>query len=477
MRAGMAAILLVEDTPTLRLIYETMLRGQAKAILSAGSAAEAMAIFRRERPAVVVLDLMLPDGNGFDLMAEMLALAPEVRVIVITANGSVARAVEAVRAGAHDFLVKPVDETRLLTAVETACGSGGGRTFPAGARGGLPPGAFIGASPPMQEVYARIRSVARSMASVFVTGESGTGKELCAQAIHDLSPRADGPFVPLNCAAIPAERMESEVFGHLRGAFPGAMSDKAGAAIAADGGTLFLDEVCEMAPALQGKLLRFLQTLQVQPLGAARPRKVNLRIICATNRDPREAVRRGWLREDLYYRLHVVPIHLPPLRVRGDDVLRIAETALARFAREEGRALRAFSPEAAAVLLGCDWPGNVRQLLNVLRSVVVMHDGPVVSAEMLPPELIRGQCGGGAGAMPAPPDFAAPGPEPFLPDDARATALPRVWVGRTLAEIERLAIEDALARHGGSVPRAARELDVAPSTLYRKRDAWKKGRG
>ena len=229
---------------------------------------------------------------------------------------------------------------------------------------------FIGASPAMQRVHATIRSVARSLATVFITGESGTGKELAALAVHHASPRAQGPFIALNCGAIPQDLLESEVFGHMKGSFTGAISDKPGAAQAADGGTLFLDEVCEMAPALQTKLLRFLQTSTVQPVGATRPHKVDVRIICATNQDPAEAVRLGLFREDLYYRLFVVPLHMPPLRERCDDVIEIAHAALERMSREEGRRFDGFAPEVLALFRAHSWPGNVRQLLNVIRNVV-----------------------------------------------------------------------------------------------------------
>jgi DNA-binding NtrC family response regulator len=320
-----------------------------------------------------------------------------------------------------------------------------------------PPGdLFLGSSDAMQAVYAKIRAVARSMATVFITGESGTGKELCAQAIHDGSARASGPFIALNCGAIPPDLLESEVFGHMKGSFTGAISDKPGAAAAADGGTLFLDEICEMDVGLQTKLLRFLQTSMVQPVGATRPRKVNVRIICATNRDPLEAVKAGRFREDLYYRLYVVPIHMPPLRDRGEDVIEIAEAALARFAAEEHRPFEGLAPEVRALFRRLRWPGNVRQLLNVIRNVVVLNDGGVVTSAMLPPGLVEdAEQGQGASV---------------------ATALdgPRVGdlVGRTLAEAERMVIEATLARVGGSVPKAARMLDVSPSTLYRKMESW-----
>ncbi len=452
-------LLLIEDTPSLQMVYETMLGGAGRTVVTEGTAAGGLAAFRRMTPPVVLLDLMLPDRDGLDLMQEFLALRPGTAVIVITANGSINKAVEAMRLGAHDFLVKPFDEQRLLNAVDNARGAVR-MPEPRDTQNDVSPfSEFIGRSHTMAEIYATIRSVARSMATVFITGESGTGKELCAQAVHDLSNRATGPFIALNCGAIPVDLLESEVFGHLKGSFTGAISDKTGAAAAADGGTLFLDEVCEMDMNLQTKLLRFLQTSTVTPVGATRPRKVNVRILCATNRNPMDAVRLGQFREDLYYRLHVVPIVMPPLRTRGNDVLEIATSALARFAAEEGRVFTGFDPEVQALFLRARWPGNVRQLLNVLRNVVVLNDGPTVTLAMLPAEIHQTD---GTGNEPEPP-HGAPKPGRLRVEDL---------AGRTLAEIEQIVIEHTLATCGGSVPKASRILDVSPSTLYRKRDGW-----
>jgi two-component system, repressor protein LuxO len=319
-----------------------------------------------------------------------------------------------------------------------------------------PASMFVGTSDIMARLQDKITSVAASMATVFITGESGTGKELAALSIHAHSPRADGPFIALNCGAIPTDLLESEVFGHVKGSFTGAISDKPGAAQAADGGTLFLDEVCEMALPLQTKLLRFLQTSTVQPVGATRPRKVNVRIVCATNVDPLEAVRRGVFREDLYYRLFVVPIHMPPLRQRGEDVIEIAEAALARFSSEEDREFTGFDAPVKALFRRYGWPGNIRQLLNVLRNVVVLHGGGLVTMDMLPDGLAD-----------APEKDAAPTPpDPLEP-----------LIGRPLAEIERTVIEATIAHYGGSVSRAARVLEIAPSTLYRKIESWAKPGG
>jgi two-component system, repressor protein LuxO len=464
-------ILLIEDTTSLQIVYRMVLEDAGHTVHLADTAADGMALFRDVEFDLVLLDLILPDRDGLDLMQEMLVLRPDTRIIVITANGSINKAVEAMRAGATEFLVKPFDDIRFLDAVRNAMAQGPGRTrlraAPVQDRAvpGLPTqtteataGTFIGSSDTMTRIQSKIASVAKSMATVFITGESGTGKELCALAVHAGSNRANGPFIALNCGAIPQDLLESEVFGHVKGSFTGAISDKPGAAAAADGGTLFLDEICEMAPALQTKLLRFLQTSTVQPVGATKPRKVNVRIVCATNRDPLDAVRRGLFREDLYYRLFVVPIHMPPLRERERDVLEIATAALRHFSAEEGRAFRALDPEVTELFLRLPWPGNVRQLLNVIRNIVVLNDGQLVTMDMLPDDL-----------APTPVKWAGPTTVPA----ARPAELTSVGlVGKTLAEIEREVIEATLASCGGSVPKAARILDLAPSTLYRKMEGW-----
>jgi DNA-binding NtrC family response regulator len=468
-----APLLLVEDTQSLQVLYRSVLVRAGHEVASATTASDALRLFAQSEINIVLLDLVLPDRDGLSLMKDMLDLRPDTAVIVMTAHGSVGRAVEAMRAGAHEFLVKPFDEARLLSAVANVPGgpvastpvasaprrAARAQTASADAPDSLTGSGFIGSSEVMERLHQKISSVARSMATVFITGESGTGKELCALAVHAASPRAAGPFIALNCGAIPQDLLESEVFGHMKGSFTGAISDKPGAAAAADGGTLFLDEICEMAPALQTKLLRFLQTSTVVPVGATRPRKVNVRIICATNRDPLDAVRRGEFREDLYYRLFVVPLHMPPLRDRGEDVLEIAETALARFAREEGKPFDGLDGPVKALFRALPWPGNVRQVLNVIRNIVVLNDGGLVTLEMLPDTLDRQI------------DVGAPTAIPPLPAPA-ALSLDDL-IGRPLAEIERAVIEATLARHGGSVPRAARVLELSPSTLYRKIEGWK----
>ena len=462
------SLLLVDDD---NLVLATTSRGLQAAgydTRTAQSVEDALELLADFTPDLALLDIRMGKQGGFEL-ARVLRDRHAIPFVFLSAYDDADTVEEATELGAVGFLVKPVDETRLLDAVRNARAE---RRPRAGAPALAAPdpdldhgpltdtAGFIGSSEPMRRIHGTIASVARSMATVFITGESGTGKELCALAVHDNSNRSTGPFIALNCGAIPQDLLESEVFGHMKGSFTGAVSDKPGAAAAADGGTLFLDEVCEMAPALQTKLLRFLQTSTVQPVGATRPRKVNVRIVCATNRDPLDAVRRGQFREDLYYRLYVVPIHMPPLRERGNDVIEIAEAALSRFALEEGRHFAGLAPQVRSLFRSLPWPGNVRQVLNVIRNVVVLNEGDTstqVTLDMLPPDLAASD-GGAAAQLPLSPPTAKLDIDTLL--------------GLTFAEIERKVIEATIAHHAGSIPKAARTLDVSPSTLYRKIESW-----
>jgi len=462
-------ILLVEDTRSLSMVYEAVIRKAGHRAECVFSVSEARKKFASVKPKIVLLDLLLPDGDGMELMSEFIAAEPDVKIVVITANGSINRAVEAMRQGSFDFLVKPFDETRLLSAVNNAqkalandVGRSDGQTDTTGKFRD-----FIGSSDVMQGIYQMVRNIGRSTATVFVTGESGTGKELCAQAIHDVSNRANGPFVPLNCGAIPAGLLESEVFGHLKGSFTGAIADKKGAAAAADGGTLFLDEICEMDLSLQTKLLRFLQTSTIQPVGATKAKMVDVRIVCATNRDPLAEVRAGRFREDLYYRLHVVPIHLPPLRDRDGDIMQIADEILAKYTAEEGKRFTGFSPEVRSIFASMAWPGNVRQLMNSIRNIVVLNDGPTVLPEMLPAEIEMPNQDASTSRM-----GLSSSPDAMLTDGQSCNV--GTFIGTPLAVFEREFIEATIEFCDGSIPQAARLLDVSPSTLYRKKESWEK---
>ena len=371
------------------------------------------------------------------------------------------------REGAFDFIVKPVSGERLIYTVRNAAERQQLRQI-AQAYKQLERQefcGFVGGSLPMQAVYRTIESAARSKASIFVTGESGTGKEVCADAIHRTSPRAGKPFIALNCAAIPQDLMESEIFGHVKGAFTGATADRPGAAMQADGGTLFLDEICEMPLDLQVKLLRFIQTGSVSPVGGHEIRQVDVRFVCATNRDPMREVQEGRFREDLFYRLHVIPITLPPLRERGEDLLDLARHFLSICSVEEGRSFRHFDRAAERAVNTYQWPGNVRQMQNVIRNVVVLNDGDTVTAEMLTAALQMQEV-----AMPAPqPRRDAP---LRLVHDAAEPHHGQPDRVRPLADVEREAIEGALAAAGNNVAKAAAMLEISPSTIYRKVARW-----
>ncbi|MGQ9364759.1 sigma-54-dependent transcriptional regulator [Azospirillum sp. ST 5-10] len=452
-----ATVLLVEDTPSLARVYAEYLKKDDYRVVAVETGAAALEALADGKPRIVLLDLQLPDMHGMEVLKRVEAQGLPCAVVIITAHGSVNVAVEAMRHGAYDFLVKPFSADRLTITVRNAMErlrlSQIVDTWQADLARARFHG-FIGSSLSMQAVYRIIDSAASSKATVFITGESGTGKEVCAEAIHRQSPRRDRPFVAINCGAIPKDLMESEIFGHVKGSFTGAVSDREGAAARADGGTLFLDEICELEANLQTKLLRFIQTGTYMPVGGTRLEKVDLRIICATNRDPLHEVEEGRFREDLYYRLHVIPIHLPPLREREDDVVAIARHLLLEYAQEEGKGFVRFAPEAEAVFRTYHWPGNVRQVQNVVRNIVVLHDGDTVLPTMLPPPLAPGLAV--AAAPPAAAPAAAAPPRPIKP----------LW------EVEKEAIEEAIATCDGNIPRAAALLEISASTIYRKRLAW-----
>ncbi|HEX2943193.1 MAG TPA: sigma-54 dependent transcriptional regulator [Rhodopila sp.] len=399
-------ILVVEDLAVQAELARLFLAGLGYDVRIASTAGAALEMVRAWQPDGLLLDIELPDFNGLELMRRLQAMGNDAVVVIVTASASMEMAKQAIRAGAEDYVVKPYNKDRLSITLRNALGRRSlARTRQSlesqlnetqsrlrdveaklGRSGFLN---FVGASGRMRAVYDIIQSVASSKASVFITGESGTGKELAAEALHKASPRAAGAFVALNCAAIPRDLLESEVFGHVRGAFTGATSDRIGAAKLADGGTLFLDEIVEMPLDMQVKLLRFVQTGTFTPVGGSKLERVDVRFVCATNRDPMLEVQGGRFREDLYYRLYVVPVELPPLRDRGHDILLIARHFLDLFSQEEGRRFRGFTAEAERLLLAYGWPGNVRQLQNVVRNIVVLHDGDLVTVGMIPPPVGR----------------------------------------------------------------------------------------
>jgi two-component system repressor protein LuxO len=461
-QAERMTVLLVEDDPTLIRLYGAYLENMGVNLCYAGSIAEARAVITEAKPAAILLDLILPDGHGHELLREIRAENIEMAVIVVTSAGSINMAVESMRLGAFDFLVKPFSMDRLKVTLGNALEMQRLKKVNKQLRQETPDRFenFIGASPAMQAIYRMIKDAAPSKASVFITGESGTGKELAAEGIHHRSNRASGPFVALNCSAIPRDLVESELFGHVKGAFTGAMTNREGFATQADGGTLFLDELGEMDMSLQSKLLRFIQTGTFQPVGDSRTHQVDVRFVCATNRDPLAEVEAGRLREDLYYRLNVVPMTMPALRERGSDIILIARQFLQVFAEEENKSFEGFDPEVERTLLTYRWPGNVRQLQNVVRNIVVLSPGGVVMPDMLPAQLReipdespRRRVG----------DLAGEGEAPTRPAEVRP-----LW------RVEREAIERALARCNNNIGRAAALLEIDASTIYRKKRDWAK---
>ncbi len=456
-------LLMVEDSPTLSAVYRGYLKQEDYQIIHQENGQLTMDYLKQQVPDVVLLDLKLPDMDGMDILKYIHEQAMPVSVVIMTAYGSVDMAVDAMRYGALDFIEKPFNASRLIVTLRNALEHHKLNNLIADWRDHFERDhyyGFIGASLPMQAVYRIIDSAASSKATVFITGESGTGKEVCAEAIHRHSPRRDQPFIAVNCAAIPHDLMESEIFGHVKGAFTGALNERIGVAKQADEGTLFLDEICEMNLDLQSKLLRFIQTGCFQKVGGTYQEKVDIRIVCATNRDPWQEVQNGRFREDLFYRLHVIAIPLPPLREREQDVLFIARHFLNAYGREENKDFKTFSPEVEHILLDYPWPGNVRQLLNVIRNIVVLHQGETVTSAMLPPPLDQ---------------IAIPEAiVPVIPATPVTKKTPIEQIGSIvpLWQIEKQAIEQAIEFCAGNIPKAANLLEVSPSTIYRKLQVW-----
>ena len=464
------SLLIVEDDELLALTFAEFLRSTECDIDVVHSGQQALERLQTSPPDIILLDLGLPDLHGLEVLARIQQFGRNIQVIIITSENSAEMAMEALRLGAYDYMLKPLDQPRLRLTVEHLLERLRLEKQLAVLKHADPDHycGFIGASAPMQVIYRIIDHVAQSEATVFITGESGTGKELCAEALHVKSVRSKHPFIALNCAAIPRDLLESEVFGHVKGAFTGAIQSRLGAAAQADGGTLFLDEICEMDLEMQTKLLRFIQTRQYRRVGGTREEIADVRFICATNRDPWQEVQAGRFREDLYYRLYVVPIHLPPLRERDGDILLLARHFLAQYTQQEGKPFDDFEDDAIAALLAHPFPGNVRELQNLMRRAVVLHSGGAITAATLgmSPPLVQ---------RPLPHQVAD------LPREHRALGLlelpERSGAIRPLGEVEREYIEQAIALCGGSVIDAARHLGVSDSTLYRKRVRWHEGKG
>jgi DNA-binding NtrC family response regulator len=445
-----ALILVVDDDAATRDLLREELEREGFAIEVAAGGRAGLERVRRGGVDLVVSDVKMPDLDGLDLLREIRTVEPTPSVITITAFGSIDTAIRAVKLGAYDYVTKPFEMDQLLLTIDKALAERALRLEVVRLREEVNRRErldnLIGRSPAMQEVFDLIRRMAGSQVSVLITGDSGTGKELVARAIHAHGPRKAHPFVAMNCSAIPETLLESELFGYARGAHSTARTDRQGLFVEADGGTLFLDEIAEMPLALQPKLLRVLQDGEVRPLGTNKVERVDVRVIAATNRDLTAHLREGHLREDLYYRLNVVQIHLPPLRARSEDVLPLAEHFLARSAARAGKPLRGFTESAKKVMLTYPFPGNVRELENMVERAVALAEGELIGPNDLPPSMRERKS-----------------------QDRLATAVAQ---GLTLDQLEREYIERVLDAEGGNKTRAALRLGLDRKTLYRKLEEY-----
>ncbi|MFL5270768.1 MAG: sigma-54-dependent transcriptional regulator [Anaeromyxobacteraceae bacterium] len=437
----------------------------------AASGAAAREAVRRDPISVVVTDLMMPGVGGEELLRAVKAVSPETEVVLMTAYGTVETAVAAMKEGAYDFITKPVKRHAIVKVVRQALDKASlvaeNRALKARLAALAPgTGGLLGDAPPFRAVLETLRQVAPTSATVLLTGESGTGKELAARLVHDLSQRASGPFVPIHCAAIPESLLESELFGHEKGAFTGAVARKEGRFERARGGTLFLDEVGEMSLAVQVKLLRFLQDGVLERVGGTEPMAVDVRVVAATNRDLGAEVKAGRFREDLFYRLDVVPVRLPPLRDRREDILLLATVFLRQVAEKLPKQVTGFTAAAAAALERYAWPGNVRELHHAVERAVILTQGDIIDVGDLP-DVVRG--GPAAVAPSASSPAGAPG--------AAAAGSPIVIpAGTPMDEIERIVIRRTLEQTKGDKTLAAQILGIAARTIYRKLDRDGEGR-
>ncbi|MFN7960847.1 MAG: sigma-54 dependent transcriptional regulator [Thermoanaerobaculia bacterium] len=443
-------VLVVDDEAAIREVLEIRLQQWGFRVLCAASAEEARELAEEDHPDLVLSDVVLPEISGLELLKALKTGNEDRPVILMTAYGSIDRAVEAMKEGAQDFLTKPLDYPKLRATLEAALATGSLKQSTArlastlGRGAGL--GLLVGLAKPMRAIYKLIQTIAASDTGAIITGESGTGKELAARTIHELSARAGKPFVAINSAAIPEGLIESEIFGHERGAFTGAVAARPGCFELANGGTLFLDEIGEMPVALQPKLLRILEEGRVRRLGASSEVRFDVRVIAATNRDPKEATDQGRLRNDLYYRLSVFTVAMPPLRERMEDIPLLAQHFIHNFNKKHSVSVEGLSSESLELLTSYPWPGNVRELRNVLERGVILASKGWVEAVHLPP-YIRRAIGGGADPITLPP-------------------------GITLAEAERILILETLDRVGQNKAEAARQLGLDTKTIRNKLHAY-----
>jgi two-component system nitrogen regulation response regulator GlnG len=461
----MPKLLVVDDEPSILHFFRRAFPGPDVTLLTAQSAADGLAAVERDRPDVVVLDINLGGESGLDTFRRVHELDPKVPVIFITGHGTADTAIEAMRLGAYEYLLKPLELDHLTDLIDRAFTISRlmrvPATLPEADESAGPSDALVGRSPTMQAVYKQIGRVAPQDVTVLVLGESGTGKELIARAIYHYSKRAGGPFLAVNCAAIPENLLESELFGHEKGAFTGADRKRIGKFEQCHGGTLFLDEIGDMTPLTQAKILRVLQGQEFERVGGNEPIRADVRVVAATNRDLETMVAEGTFRGDLYYRLNVYTIKLPPLRDRGDDLPLLAEHFVRRFARELGKDVRSVSPEAMEVLRRYPWPGNVRELQSVVKQALLGTTGPVVLPEFLPPAVRREGGPAGEGA-----EFDFGGLTAYVEGQLQAGST------SLYADYQRLTDRHLLAlvlRHtGGNLSQASRTLGITRATLRTK---------
>jgi DNA-binding NtrC family response regulator len=440
-------ILLVDDEPKLRDVLSVALSDLGYRVVEANSGAAALEMLNREDVDLVLTDLRMPEVTGYELLRECKRLDPDLPVVLLTAYSSIKDAVRAIKEGAFDFISKPFEIDELAATVGNALRLHDAVRDNRRLREALAERSGfdnpVGSSPAFRRVLRGIEEVSATRANVLLTGESGTGKEMAARAIHFASPRRDGPFVAVNCAAIPEALLESELFGHVKGAFTGAVSNRAGRFAQAHGGTLFLDEIGDMPLALQAKILRAVQERSFEPVGSTHTKTVDVRIVAATNKDLLDAVARKSFREDLYYRLNVYPIHLPPLRERAGDVALLANHFAQHIASSMGKRITGFSPAALAAMEGYAWPGNIRELQNCVERAIIVARGVVIDVGDLPDYLLERPAGAGPADLPG-----------NLDDE--------------LARLERNYLMEALRRAGGVQVKAAEMLGISERSFWHR---------
>jgi DNA-binding NtrC family response regulator len=456
----MEKILIVDDEAFIRENLERILQEEQYATTSARDGKQALDFLKEEPFDLVFLDLKLPDVSGLEILKKVKEYDPDLLVIIMTGYASVESAVDALKMGAYDYIKKPfkADVIKLIVklALETQYLKREVRSLKKQHEGVLGSQPFIAESPALQETMQQVREVARlSETTVLITGETGTGKDLIARTIHNLSPRAARPFIEVNCAALPENLLESELFGYESGAFTGAKTRKVGLFEAANGGTIFLDEMGEIQLGLQAKLLRILEDKRIRRLGGTQPHAIDIRIIAATNQDLREAIKAKRFREDLFYRLHIVPIHLSPLRERPEDVIALSKYFLSEYARKFSRVFRGVSKNAQNLLLGYRWPGNVRELRHMIERICIMHDAEMLLPEHLPKELTNSF------------DSAAPAIPFYFPVPQEGLNLDEIVDQFTLHLIRKV-META----EGNISQAAKLLGIPRGTLRYKLEKY-----